>query len=249
MKKAESHMSSPLSLVERWAREAQMLDDAYKMESIRKMWSNPVECMYQRASLLVSDYDKMLPEVKAINTFTGHSFWKIFHRLIRMQLPKVFFENKLYVSKASGDDAHKIGFIHGYANTPQLEHQEWSAFCIDQYMKGYAKGAESADQDKSYGLYDCNYNEIIEDLADGAVDLAGAADEEATMKSRPEYIQCIAHTHGDYSGKSWCGISGRSVYFQSLDHAAHAIKAGTRVVPCPECLQAARQQLNLGVAP
>ena len=45
------------------------------------------------------------------------------------------------------------------------------------------------------------------------------------MTNRLEYIECIAHTHGDYLGKSWCGISGRSVFFKNLDHAAYAIKA------------------------
>jgi hypothetical protein len=65
------------------------------------------------------------------------------------------------------------------------------------------------------------------------------------MTTRPDYIQCIAHTHADYLGTSWCEIAGRSVFFQSLDHAAYAIKNESLSVPCPECLEAARQQLTL----
>ncbi len=64
------------------------------------------------------------------------------------------------------------------------------------------------------------------------------------MTTRPDYIQCIAHTHRELIGKSWCGIPGRSVFFKDLDHAAYAIKEETRMVPCPECLEEARRQLT-----
>jgi hypothetical protein len=69
------------------------------------------------------------------------------------------------------------------------------------------------------------------------------------MTNRPEYIRCIAHTHADYLGQPWCGaasagIAGHRAFFQSLDHAAYAIRAQSRLVPCPEYLEAARQQLT-----
>jgi hypothetical protein len=69
------------------------------------------------------------------------------------------------------------------------------------------------------------------------------------VDNRPEYIRCIAHTHADYLGQPWCGaastgIAGHRAFFQSLDHAAYAIRAQSRLVPCPECLEAARQQLT-----
>jgi len=66
----------------------------------------------------------------------------------------------------------------------------------------------------------------------------------AAMTTRPNYIKCIAHTHGKLIGKSWCGILGRSVFFKDLDHAAYSIKAETYMVPCPECLEEARRQLT-----
>ena len=69
-------------------------------------------------------------------------------------------------------------------------------------------------------------------------------DPTGAMTTRPDYIQCIAHTHGELIGKSWCGMPDRSVFFKDLDHAAYAIKAETRMVPCPECLKAARRQLT-----
>lgn len=65
------------------------------------------------------------------------------------------------------------------------------------------------------------------------------------MTTRPDYIQCIAHTHVVYLGQPWCGIAGRSVFSQNLDHAAYAIKNESRLVPCPECLEAVRKQLTL----
>ena len=62
------------------------------------------------------------------------------------------------------------------------------------------------------------------------------------MTERPDYIQCIQHTHADLRGVTWCGRRDPYAYFQDLDHAAYAIKAQTRMVPCSECLEAAKNQ-------
>ena len=64
------------------------------------------------------------------------------------------------------------------------------------------------------------------------------------MTQRPDYIQCIKHTHLDLKNTTWCGRNDPYAFFQNLDHAAYAIKAQTRMVPCPECLEAAREQLT-----
>ena len=75
----------------------------------------------------------------------------------------------------------------------------------------------------------------------GAVTLAPGT---YVVNNRPGYIQCIAQG-APWLAQSWCEITGRSVYFQSLDHAAYAIKNESRLVPCPECLEAARKQLTM----
>ena len=81
----------------------------------------------------------------------------------------------------------------------------------------------------------------------GAVALAPGV---YVVNNRPDWIKCIAHTHADYLGQPWCGaastgIAGHRAFFQSLDHAAYAIKNESRLVPCPECLEAARKQLTM----
>ena len=56
--------------------------------------------------------------------------------------------------------------------------------------------------------------------------------------STPEYVKCIKHTHLEKKNLSWCG---KQLYkfdwvFQDIDHATYAIMDGSRLVPCPDCL-------------
>jgi hypothetical protein len=59
-------------------------------------------------------------------------------------------------------------------------------------------------------------------------------------ESRPEYIRCIKHNHGDYPNTTWCGekYSSFDWVFQDIDHATYTAMDGGRLVPCPDCLNA-----------
>ena len=65
---------------------------------------------------------------------------------------------------------------------------------------------------------------------------------------RPDWIKCVADTHEDYKGKSWCGreITGE-FHFISIDHAAHNGRNGGRLVPCLKCYQAIEKALKAGL--
>lgn len=56
--------------------------------------------------------------------------------------------------------------------------------------------------------------------------------------NRPEWIRCIQHTHIDDQNTSWCGkrLSNFDLPFQDIDHATYSVKNGSRLVPCPECV-------------
>jgi len=57
-------------------------------------------------------------------------------------------------------------------------------------------------------------------------------------KKRPEYIRCIQHTHTDKLKTSWCGeqLSSFDLLFQDIDHATYSVMNGSRLIPCPECV-------------
>lgn len=62
---------------------------------------------------------------------------------------------------------------------------------------------------------------------------------------RKEYEACIHH-HGIVA---WCGRRLALEFgFQSLEHAEQAMLQGSLLVPCQECLQAARGTMAPGVS-
>lgn len=53
---------------------------------------------------------------------------------------------------------------------------------------------------------------------------------------RPEHVKCIADTHADSEGKSWCGRwIKHEFHFTSIDHAALCGRNEDRLVACSEC--------------
>lgn len=65
--------------------------------------------------------------------------------------------------------------------------------------------------------------------------------------SRPEHVKCIADTHIDNKGKSWCGRNiSMQFYFASIDHAAMNGRGGARLVACKGCTDAVMRGLSNG---
>lgn len=67
------------------------------------------------------------------------------------------------------------------------------------------------------------------------------------MNERPEYIKCIEHQ--PVQGGLWCGREELPEYvgewvFRGLDHVAYSNMSGSRLVACPECLDAAVRALR-----
>ena len=58
-------------------------------------------------------------------------------------------------------------------------------------------------------------------------------------KNRPDYIKCIQHTSVELSKTSWCGekLTSSDWVFQDIDHAVYSVQSGSRMVPCPDCLE------------
>ena len=56
-------------------------------------------------------------------------------------------------------------------------------------------------------------------------------------KERPEYVRCVADTHAERQGLSWCGrrVEGEW-HFVDVDHAALNGRNEGRLIVCPECL-------------
>lgn len=64
------------------------------------------------------------------------------------------------------------------------------------------------------------------------------------MSERPEFVKCIG-TEMPGPNMSWCGkYVGMDWHFQGANHAALAVKAGDRMMPCPECVDAAVKALK-----
>jgi hypothetical protein len=156
------------SLAERWADEARMLDDWYAMKEKKKAWKNPISCMYQRACEFAKqrDYESMRSEIQAIYAMTDKKMSEILHEFTVMQLPSIFFNNKLYCPKSRADEIKTIGRMHGYVGIPSLPNLQWNALQIDTYMKNYVSGEEEAERDKHLGfnIYEDECDSIIEDL-------------------------------------------------------------------------------------
>ena len=69
------------------------------------------------------------------------------------------------------------------------------------------------------------------------------------MSERPDYIKCIADTHADNKGKTWCGRTLVMEFaFVDIDHAAMNGRNKGRLVVCPECRDAVIAALQEGAA-
>ena len=67
--------------------------------------------------------------------------------------------------------------------------------------------------------------------------------------SRPDYIRCVGHTHGEQKGQTWCGRkNGAEAVFGDLDSVAYAHRADKRAVACPECVREATKHLSKHLA-
>ena len=66
------------------------------------------------------------------------------------------------------------------------------------------------------------------------------------MTERPEYIRCIQHTHAEKQNTSWCGkqVYSFDLPFQDIDHATYSVMNGSRLVPCPDCVNSIFQILE-----
>ncbi len=61
-------------------------------------------------------------------------------------------------------------------------------------------------------------------------------------------LTCIADTHADNKGKTWCGVPcGFDFVFTGVDHAALSGRNKDRLVVCPECLSAVIEALWNGI--
>ncbi len=64
---------------------------------------------------------------------------------------------------------------------------------------------------------------------------------------RPEWIKCVMSPVLCFIGvMSWCGKNYRhhEWLFTNLAHAEGAVSQGSRLVPCPECLERARKAME-----
>lgn len=66
---------------------------------------------------------------------------------------------------------------------------------------------------------------------------------------RPEWVHCIEHTHTQKRGTTWCGRSPliSDFLFQGIDHAAYSTLSESRLVTCPECVEAIASLLRMDV--
>ena len=79
-----------------------------------------------------------------------------------------------------------------------------------------------------------------------------------TSQTRPEYVKCIASTHGDKIGESLCGrrigspdnagnLRASEFIFEDIDHWFYnAIQQG-RLLGCEQCLDKIRHALLQGL--
>lgn len=53
-----------------------------------------------------------------------------------------------------------------------------------------------------------------------------------------DYIRCIQHTHAEKQKTSWCGknLFNFDLSFQDIDHAVYSLANGSRLLPCPDCV-------------
>ena len=67
--------------------------------------------------------------------------------------------------------------------------------------------------------------------------------------SRPDAIVCIADTHADKKGLTWCGERVGDFAFVDADHAAMNGRYKGRLAPCPQCRDAVIAGLMEGALP
>ena len=67
------------------------------------------------------------------------------------------------------------------------------------------------------------------------------------MDDQPEWVHCVAHSHLDLKGTSWCGRRlAPGWHFADADHAAENGRQGGRLVACRECVSAICAALRNG---
>lgn len=60
------------------------------------------------------------------------------------------------------------------------------------------------------------------------------------MNARPEWMTCVASKDPK---RACCGRNLAGVFaFVSWDHADEAVRAGSRLIPCPDCLARREEQ-------
>jgi hypothetical protein len=59
------------------------------------------------------------------------------------------------------------------------------------------------------------------------------------VNNQPEHVKCIAHTHADLIGLSWCGKRVSHEWrFVNIDHAVYNALHEGRLLACAECIEA-----------
>lgn len=66
--------------------------------------------------------------------------------------------------------------------------------------------------------------------------------------ARRDCVRCVADTHEDAKGHTWCGrkIEPLEWTFTGADHAAMNGRNGDRLVACPQCVKAIEAGLRNG---
>ena len=73
---------------------------------------------------------------------------------------------------------------------------------------------------------------------------------ETELPPLPDYVKCINRTMQANLARSWCGRSLFGEFaFQGLDHAAENNLQHGRLLPCPDCIDAAFAALRANGLP
>lgn len=121
---------------------------------------------------------------------------------------------------------HKVDVwsARGWFDHPKAEGDGWA---------GAGRFRASGTEGDSFGLE-----------SDGADDHEGTIDGEESESEfepepRPDHVRCVADTHADNAGRTWCGRPVFGWVFQNLDHAAMTRRNDGLQTVCPECAAAA----------
>jgi hypothetical protein len=133
---------SGMSLVERWVKEAEMLDRHYRIKEIQDQRLNvlscPLRCMYERAAkhMLDSKTVEALAEIDAISINECLPPYQVYCKIATAVFPELF---KNWHPKSSIENCCELGWLHGKSFTSPTVHWGWSSNQIDEYMKEYVR--------------------------------------------------------------------------------------------------------------